>query len=132
MKSLRVFAAVIAVSAVVGLAACAPTPVVAPVVVNTDDIQDSTVSVPINSTLVLNTGSLDVDSYTADIADPSIATFVQGKVDGSARFDPGLAPLKVGQTSVTLTNKDGGIEQVVFVLKVTAVPGGADIGGTGR
>lgn len=132
MKSLRVFAAVIAVAAVMGLTACAPGPVVVPIVVNTGDIQDSTVTVPINSTLVLDTGSLDVDSYTADIADPSIATFVQGKVDGSARFDPGLAPLKVGQTSVTLTNKDGGIQQVVFVLKVIPAAGGANIGGSGR
>jgi hypothetical protein len=132
MKSPRVFAAVIAVSAVMGLAACAPGPVVAPIVVNTGDIQDSTVTVPINSTLVLDTGSLDVDSYTADIADPSIATFVQGRVDGSASFNPGLAPLKVGQTSVTLTNKNGGIQQVVFVLKVTPAAGGANLGGSGR
>lgn len=132
MKSLRVLAAVIAVSAVMGLAACAPTPVVAPVVVNAGDIQDSTVSVPINSMLVLNTGSLDVDSYTAKIDDSSIATFVQGKVEGDATFNPGLTPLKVGQTTVTLTNKDGGIQEVVFVLEVTPVPGGADIGGAGR
>jgi hypothetical protein len=132
MKSLRVFAAMLAVAAVTGLAACTPGPVVAPVVVNTGDIQDSTVTVPINSTLELNTGALPVDSYTAKIDDLSIATFVQGRVDGSASFNPGLAPLKVGQTTVTLTNKDGGIQQVVFVLDVTPIPGGADIGGTGR
>jgi hypothetical protein len=132
MKPLRVFAALLAVVAVMGLAACASGPVVAPVVVNVGDIQDSTVTVPINSTLVLNAGSLPVDSYTAKIVDASIATFVQGRVDGSASFNPGLAPLKVGQTSVTLTNKDGGIQQVVFVLKVIPAAGGASIGGSGR
>lgn len=124
MKTLRVFAAVIAVSAVLGLAACAPHPVVTPVVVNTGDIQGTTVSVPVNSTLVLNTGSLAVDSYTATIADTSIASFVQGRTDGSATFNPGLQPLKVGETKVTLANKDGGIQDVVFTLKVTSVPAG--------
>ncbi|MEP6480896.1 MAG: hypothetical protein ABJA94_02700 [Rhodoglobus sp.] len=131
-KSARVAVAAIAVSAVMGLAACAATPVVAPIVVNTGDIQDSTVSVPINSMLVMNTGDLAIDSYTATIADPSIAEFVQGRTDGGATFNPGLKPLKVGTTSVTLTNKDAGIEHVVFELKVTPAAGGANLGGAGR
>ena len=52
------------------LAACtsAPAPVVAPVVVSADDLQGSTVEVPLNSMLVINTGDLDVDSYTAEVA----------------------------------------------------------------
>ncbi|CAN5169438.1 hypothetical protein BH11ACT4_BH11ACT4_09320 [soil metagenome] len=120
MKSLRVFAAVIAVSAVVGLAACAPTPVVAPITVNVGDLQSQTVEVPVNSVLNINTGDLAVDSYTATIADTSIASFVQGRTDGSATFNPGLKPLKVGETKVTLANKDGGIQNVVFVMKVIA------------
>ncbi|MEO8094798.1 MAG: hypothetical protein ABI632_07690 [Pseudolysinimonas sp.] len=131
-RSGRIAAVVIALSAVMGLAACAATPVVAPIIVNTGDIQDATVSVPLNSMLVLKTGDLAVDSYTATIADPSIAEFVQGRVDGSATFNPGLKPLKVGTTSVTLTNKNGGIQQVVFELKVTPTPGGANLGGAGR
>ncbi len=109
-----------------GLAGCATAsgPVVAPIVVNSGDIQGSVVEVPLNSTLVINTGDLAVDSYTAEIADPSIAEFVQGKDDGSASFNPGLTPKKVGETEVTLSNKDGGIQNVDFTLKVTPVPAG--------
>lgn len=123
MKLLRGFAvAVIAVSAVMGLAACAPTPVVAPITVSVGDLDTQTVEVPVNSMLNINTGDLAVDSYTAKIADTSIASFVQGRTDGGATFNPGLKPLKVGETKVTLSNKDGGIQQVVFVIKVTAAP----------
>lgn len=132
MKSLRAAVVALAVTGVLALAACAPVPVVAPVTVNTGDISETTVEVPINSMLVLNTGDLDVDSYTATINDPSIAQFVQGRTDGSATFNPGLKPLKVGTTTVTLANKDGGIQDVVFELKVIPVPGGANLGGAGR
>lgn len=120
MRSLRAAAAIIAVAAVMSLAACAPTPVVAPITVNVGDLQSQTVEVPIDSVLNIDTGDLAVDSYIATIADASVAEFVQGRTDGSATFDPGLKPLKVGETDVTLVNKDGGIQQVVFTLKVTA------------
>ena len=114
------------------LAGCSATPVVAPIVVNAGDIQGSVVEVPINSTLVINTGDLPVDSYTATIADESVATFVQGKDDGSASFNPGLTPKKVGDTEVTLANKDGGIEDVEFTLKVVPIKAGTGIvGGVG-
>src|ERR1700712_3843525 len=117
LRSIRVLTvAAIALSAIIGLSACASSPVVAPIVVNTGDIQGTTVTVPLNSTVDLNTGSLAVDSYTATIADPTIPSFVQGKTDG-AKFNPGLKPLKVGTTQVTLANKDGGIQDVVFTLK---------------
>lgn len=107
---------------VVGLAACAPSPVVAPIVVNAGDIQGSTVEVPLNSTLVINTGDLPVDSYTAEVADESIATFVQGKDDGSASFNPGFTPKAVGSTEVTMTNEQGGIQSLQFTIEV--VPAG--------
>ena len=106
------------------LAACtsAPAPVVAPVVVNADDLQGSTVEVPLNSMLVINTGSLDVDSYTAEVADPSIAEWVQGREDATASFNPGFTPKNVGETEVTLSNSDGGIQNVEFTLTVTQAP----------
>lgn len=134
MRLRRLLAAAAAASVLlVGIAGCAGnTPVVTPVVVNAGDIQDSVVTVPLNSTLVINTGSLAVDSYTAEIADPSIGEFVQGKEDGSATFNPGITPKKVGETEVTLSNKDGGIQKVVFTLKVTPVPAGGNLGGSGR
>ena len=132
--SIRRLLAVAATASVLvaALAACGTTPVVTPVVVNSGDIQGSVVEVPLNSTLVINTGDLDVDSYTAEIADPSIAEFVQGKEDASASFYPGLTPKKVGETEVTLSNKDGGIQDLEFTLKVTPIPAGGNLGGSGR
>lgn len=102
-----------------GLTGCAPTPVVAPIIVNVGDLQGKTIEVPVNSLLDINTGDLAVDSYTAEIADTSVASFVQGKKDGSATFNPGIKPLKVGETEVTLTNEQGGIQAVTFTVDVT-------------
>ena len=129
-----VVAAAAASVLLVGLAGCvgAPGPVVAPIVVNSGDIQGSVVEVPLNSTLVINTGDLAVDSYTAEIADSLVAEFVQGKEDGGASFNPGFTPKKVGETEVTLSNKDGGIQNVEFTLKVTPIPAGGNLGGSGR
>lgn len=134
MRISRVVAAVAGASLLlVGLVGCGATPpVVTPVVVEANDIQGAEVSVPLNSTLVINTGSLPVDSYTAKIADESIATFVQGREDGNATFSPGLAPHKVGKTEVTLTNARGGIQPLTFTVKVTPVAAGSDLGGSGR
>ena len=110
----------VAVSAVVDLSACAPTqPVVAPVTVSVGDLQGATVDVALNQVININTGDLAVDSYTAEIADPSILEFVQGKEDGGATFNPGLKPLKVGTTEVTMTNAQGGIQPLTFTVKVT-------------
>jgi len=94
--------------------------VVAPITKSTDELQGSTVELPLNTVLNITTGSLAVDSYTATIADPSIASFVQGHTDGSAEFNPGITPLKVGETTVTLKNAQGGIQPVEFTLEVVA------------
>ncbi len=119
MKIIRVLAAAAAVSLALGLAACAPTPVVAPVTVSVGDLQGATVDVALNQVININTGDLAVDSYTAEIEDPSILEFVQGREDGSATFNPGLQPLKVGQTKVTMTNSQGGIQPLEFTVVVT-------------
>jgi hypothetical protein len=127
MKLFRVFAAAAAMSIVVGLSACASTPedsaiidpVVAPVTVSVNEIQGTTVEVGLNQVININTDSLAVDSYTAEIADPTIVEFVQGKDDGSAMFNPGLTPLKVGTTEVTLINAQGGIQPLTFTVTVT-------------
>ena len=120
MKHFRVLAVVAAVSLVVGLSACAPaTPVVAPVTVSVNNIQGTTIEVALNQLININTDSLAVDSYTADIADPSVLEFVQGKDDGTATFNPGLKPLKTGTTEVTLTNEQGGIQPLQFTVTVT-------------
>jgi hypothetical protein len=131
-KLIRTVTAVIAVSALMGLAACAPTPAVEPITVSANDLQGKTVDVPLNSMLNINTGSLAVDSYTATVEDTSIASFVQGHTDGGATFNPGFTPLEVGKTSVTMSNKNGGIQNLVFTINVTPVLGGANLGGAGR
>jgi hypothetical protein len=120
MKMLRVLAAAAAVSLALGLSACAPTtPVVAPVTVSVGDLQGATVEVALNQVININTGDLAVDSYTAEIADGSVVEFVQGKEEGGATFNPGLKPLKVGETTVTMTNEQGGIQPLEFTVKVT-------------
>ncbi|MBX3100586.1 MAG: hypothetical protein KF761_13540 [Salinibacterium sp.] len=125
MRISRLFATAAAASVLlIGLAGCgASGPVVAPIVVSVGDLQGTTVEVPLNSTLVINTGDLAVDSYTAVIADTSVAEFVQGKVDGGATFNPGLTPRAVGATKVTLSNEAGGIQDVNFTMKVTPAGG---------
>jgi len=119
MKSIRVLAAAAVVSLAMGLAACAPTPVVAPVTVSVGDLQGATVDVALNQVININTGDLAVDSYTAEIEDPSILEFVQGREDGSATFNPGFKPLGVGETKVTMTNDQGGIQPLEFTVVVT-------------
>jgi hypothetical protein len=94
-------------------------PVVAPVTVKIADIDGTTVRVALNQVVNLDTGSLAVDSYSGTVADPSIATFTRGAKTGEATFNPGLTPHKVGTTEVTLSNKDGGIQDVEFTLTVT-------------
>ncbi|MEP6480057.1 MAG: hypothetical protein ABJB03_11735 [Rhodoglobus sp.] len=117
MKRLGLIAATAVLA--LSLAGCAPTPVGTPITMSSEDLQGKTVELPLNSLLNITTGDLAVDSYTAEIADPSIAEFVQGRTDGSATFNPGIKPLKAGTTEVTLTNEQGGIQAVTFTVNVT-------------
>lgn len=102
------------------LAGCTATPpAVEPVVVEVGDLQGTTVEVPLDSTLVIQTSGVSVESYSAEVADPSIAEFVEGADAGDFAMYPGFQPRKVGETQVTLSNEDGGIQDVDFTLKVT-------------
>lgn len=121
-------ARVVAVAAFLGIAlvlsGCSTptshsTPVVAPVVVKIADIGGTTVTVALNQVVDLDTGSLSVTSYSGTVADTSIATFTPGRKDSSAEFNPGLTPHKLGTTQVTLSNSNGGIQDVEFTLTVT-------------
>ncbi|MCU1514354.1 MAG: hypothetical protein JWO10_1444, partial [Microbacteriaceae bacterium] len=82
-------------------------------------LQGSVITLVLNQQLDIKTGSLEVESYTGTVSDPSVAKFVKGRKDGGAEFNPGVKPLKVGETQVTLKNAQGGIQNVVFTLKVT-------------
>jgi hypothetical protein len=69
--------------------------------------------------LNIDTDSLAVDSYSGEVADPSVAEFVQGRSDGGAEFNPGVTALAPGSTLVTMTNEQGGIQPLVFTVEVS-------------
>lgn len=126
MKQFRLLAAAAAVALVAGLSACAPTTPAAspstvgiPVLVSVNDLQGETVEVAMNQAINISTESLDIDSYTAEIADPSIVEFVQGQVWRDTVYNPGLRPLKTGTTQVTMTNEQEGIQPLTFTVVVT-------------
>ncbi len=107
---------------VLALGACGPPmidPVPAPVTVELSELDGQTVDVPLDSVLNINTGEFDVTSVSATIDDAAVAEFVPGSDDGSAQFNPGVRPVSVGQTSVTLTHEQGEFDPVEFVLNVT-------------
>lgn len=114
---IRALAAVALSFALVGsLSGCIPNPSDPLTIYNADDLRNNIVTITLNGALVINTDSLERESYTAEIADPSIAEFVPGKADSN---NPGFEPLAVGETKITLANEQGGIQDVVFTLKVT-------------
>ncbi|WP_313540060.1 hypothetical protein [Leifsonia aquatica] len=124
MGNRRLISAAVAASLVaVGIAGCtSPTPVVDPVVVDLDDLPGATIEVPLNSTLFVITEWSEVDSYTAVIADPTIAEFVPSTDTGDAAYSPSITPKQVGETTVTLSRKDSEHQDVGFTLDVTPVP----------
>ena len=122
MISTRTRTLAVAAALLFGLTACtAPStgPIVSPVTVKIADLDGTTVKVALNQVVNLDTGDLATDSYSGKVADPSIATFTKGGKNGGADFNPGLTPHKVGTTEVTLSNSDGGIQDVEFTLDVT-------------
>lgn len=92
--------------------------VIAPVTMEANDLQGAEVELLVGQTLNINTGDLAVDSYTGEVADPSVAEFSPGRNDGSAEFNPGVVALAVGSTGVTMTNEQGGIQPLEFTVVV--------------
>lgn len=118
-RQARMFAVALVAAATLALAACAPTPVMAPVTMSANDLQGATVDLKVGQVLNINTGDLAVDSYEAEISDPAIAEFVQGREDGSATYNPGFTAKAEGSTDVTMTNEQGGIQPLEFTITVT-------------
>ena len=112
--------------AATALAGCAPAtgPVLPPIIMNVNELQGATVEVPMDTVLVINTESLATDSYEAEIADPSIVEFVQGSETGSLVTNPGFTPKAEGETAVTMTNEQGGIQPLEFTIVVTGPSNG--------
>ncbi len=132
MRMTKFFAAasIVAVSAI-GLTACASgssdapttpigTNVIAPVTMEANDLQGATVDLVVGQVLNINTGDLAVDSYTGEVADTAVATFVAGRKDDDAEFNPGVQALAEGETAVTMTNSNGGIQPLSFTVVVSA------------
>lgn len=84
-----------------------------------DDLQGETVELVVGQMLDIDTGSLAVDSYDGEVADPGVAEFVPGHEDGDALYNPGVRGLAVGTTQVVLSNSDGGIQDLTFTVEVS-------------
>jgi len=98
--------------------------VIAPVIVNAADLEGQIIEVGIDNVMVINTS--DVTGWTAEFSDPSIAEFVPGSVEGDSSDplieNPGIAPLAIGETKVTMTSTDG--VTATFTLVVTPAMNG--------
>lgn len=63
-------------------------------------------TVRLGNVVVVTTGGTAVTSFTAAVGDPTIAKFVPGRVEGGVTLNPGIQPLAVGTTTVTITDTE--------------------------
>ncbi len=112
----------------VGLSGCSQTPaapassassVMEPVVKNVNELQGATVRLSVGQALDIDTGDLAVDSYSGKVDDPAVAEFVAGRTSGGATFNPGVTALAAGSTKVTMSNTNGGIQNLTFTVDVS-------------
>lgn len=89
-----------------------------PVIVDLTEIDGTTVEVAEGNSIDLTGDDETYLDWTAEIDDPEVVSFVPGKDDGSAQFNPGLDALKVGDSEVTLENSNSG-DTVSFTVEVT-------------
>lgn len=123
MKTRILALAAAAVFASLALAGCSSSgedsEVIAPVIMSAEELQGASVELRVGQGLDITTGDLAEDSYSAEIADSSIVSFSKGGERDGATFNPGLIGEAVGETEVTLTNEQGGIQPVEFTVTVT-------------
>jgi hypothetical protein len=120
MNPRKPLAVVLAAGGLVVLAGCVPAgPVVAPVTRDAGSLQGATVELEVGQVLNIDTGDLAVDSYRGEVDDPSVARFVPGREEDGATFNPGVEGLAEGETTVVLSNTDGGIQDVTFTVEVS-------------
>jgi len=93
-----------------------------PIMADLKTLDGTTVSVPLDNVIVLTGDTETSTSWTATIEDPTIVSFTPGKDDGSAQFNPGLAPITTGTTTVPLDNSTSGAH-LVFTVEVTPKKG---------
>lgn len=128
MKKTHWLAAAAAAVLVLGVSACGSSSgdapiggdVIAPVTMSVNELQGADVELLVGQVLNINTDSLAVDSYQGEVSDTKVARFVEGKVDGSATFNPGVEGLAEGTAEVTMVNDQGGIQPLEFTVTVVA------------
>lgn len=112
-----------AVVATFALSGCSPSggddEVIAPVIMSAEELQGASVELRVGQGLDITTGDLAPDSYSAEIADTAVASFSAGGERDGATFNPGIMGESAGETEVTLTNEQGGIQPVEFTVTVT-------------
>lgn len=105
------------------LSACAAEPVggnvIAPVTKSVNELQGAEVELLVGQVLNIKTDSLEVDSYSGEVEDTKVAEFTKGRKTASAQFNPGVTALAKGSTKVTMMNEQGGIQNLVFTVKVS-------------
>ena len=119
----RAAVAVAASAALLGLTACGSPSgqTLPPVIVDLGEIDGTTVEVAEGNSIDLTGDDTAFTEWSAEIADPTVVSFIPGKDDGSAQFNPGLEALHVGTTAVTLDNAASG-KSVAFTVEVVAKP----------
>lgn len=123
--------AIVAASAALALAGCVASSgttassaspssdeVVAPVIVDLNDVDGTTVEVAVGNTVDLTGDDETYTEWMAEIGDEGVVEFIAGRDDGSAQFNPGLDALAPGETDVTLDNAETG-KTVTFTVEVT-------------
>lgn len=114
----------LATAAATGLSACAPAgqqsqqQVLPPVIADLTSIDGTTVTVAVDGVVDLVGDDENYTAWSAEIDDPAIVAFTEGKDDGGASFNPGLEALAAGETAVTLSNSATD-ETVSFTVDVT-------------
>ena len=71
----------------------------------------------VGQVLNINTGDLAVDSYSGEVADPSVAEFVKGYEEGGATSTR-VQGARRGIDRVVMSNSDGGIQDLTFTVDV--------------
>jgi hypothetical protein len=108
-----------AASAITGCASADPGgQTLPPIIVDIGEIDGTTVEVARGNAIDLTGDDETYLDWTAEIDDPEVVTFVPGKDDGSAQFNPGLDAVEVGDSEVTLENSTTG-DTVTFTVEVT-------------
>ena len=92
---------------------------IAPVSVPITEVDGTTVTVQVGNVVNLTGDDETFADWTAEIDDPEVVSFVDGRTDGSATFNPGVKALEVGDPDVTLTNSSTG-QSVSFEVEATA------------